>query len=86
MSILVREEWYDFYKKCEDNIKKIRKILENKDFKNFYNESEKEKSDHFDKFIIDIYNLCLVSNPETKKHIEAIVQTEKQRKGNTHHS
>ena len=79
MSILVREEWYNFYKECEGNLKKIRKILENENFKNFYNGSEKEKSDHFDKFIMDIYNLCLASNPETKKHIEANVRLKKNR-------
>ena len=73
-SILVREEWYSFYLKCEANLEKIRKILENEDFKKFYNGSEKEKSDHFDNFIIDIYGLCTESNPETREHIEARVR------------
>ena len=71
MSILVREEWYVFYKKCENNIEKIKKILENEDFKKFYDESDKEKSNHFHKHIIDIYDLCAESNPEAEKYIEA---------------
>ena len=54
MSVLVREEWYVFYKECEENLAKIRKILEDKDFMDFYDESDKEKSDHFHKYMIDI--------------------------------
>ena len=78
-SILVREEWYSFYLKCEANLGKIRKILENEDFKKFYNGSEKEKSDHFDNFMIDIYELCTESNPETIKLIQANVRLEKEK-------
>ena len=84
MSVLVREEWYVFYKECEENLAKIRKILEDKDFMDFYDESDKEQSDHWQDFIIPIFNLCTQGNPEHQKHIQARVQIEKEQKNSIH--
>ena len=84
MSVLVREEWYVFYKECEKNLAKIRKILEDKDFMDFYDESDKEKSDHWNEFIIPIFNLSTPGDPEHCKLIEAMGEIERNSKGNIH--
>ena len=82
MSVLVREEWYVFYEECEKNLAKIRKILEDKDFMDFYDESDKEKSDHWHEFLIPIFDLSTPGDPEHCKLIQAMVEIERNRKGN----
>ena len=67
MSVLVREEWYTFFKKCEKNLEKIKKILQNKDFQNFYDESDKEQSDHWQDFIIPIFDNANITKEKTNE-------------------
>ena len=74
MSVLVREEWYVFYKECEKNLAKIRNILEDKDFKDFYDESDKKQQEHWDEFMIPIYQLATPGDPEQHKLIEAMAE------------
>ena len=83
MSVLVREEWYVFYKECEKNLAKIRKILEDKDFKDFYDESDKKQQEHWDEFMIPIYELATPGDPEQRKLIEAMAEI-RDGKGNIH--
>ena len=67
MSVLVREEWYVFYKECEENLKKIKKILQNKDFQNFYDESDQKQREHFDEFIIPIFDNANITKEKTNE-------------------
>ena len=84
MSVLVREEWYVFYKECEKNLDKIKKILEDKNFMDFYDESDKKQQEHWDEFIIPIFNYCIILNPENRKLIEAKCEIDRNKKGNIH--
>ena len=81
MSVLVREEWYVFYKECEKNLAKIRKILEDKDFMDFYDESDKKQQEHWDEFMIPIYQLATPVDPELHKLIQAKVEIDRNKKG-----
>ena len=67
MSVLVREEWYVFYKECEENLAKIRKILEDKDFMDFYDESDQKQREHFDEFIIPIFDNANITKEKTNE-------------------
>ena len=50
----------------------------------FYDESDKEKSDHWNEFIIPIFNLSTPGDPEHCKLIEAMGEIERNSKGNIH--
>lgn len=48
----------------------------------FYDESDKEKSDHWHEFLIPIFDLSTPGDPEHCKLIQAMVEIERNRKGN----
>ena len=63
MSVIVREGWYEHYKRCEKNLEEIMLKITNRGFTDFYDKS-KERSAHFESHIIDIYYLCNISKPD----------------------
>lgn len=58
MSIIVDKDKYIYYKKCEENLRKILKILQSKEFLDYYEPicSHKDTIDIWDYHVIDIYN------------------------------
>ena len=70
--ILVTDEWYQYYRKCTNNLKKILEILDSKTFNQNFDEifSNSRLDAQLTKFwdcIIDIRFLAEIKNPEAMK-------------------
>lgn len=57
--VLLDNDWYEYYLRCEESLKAIKLIMEKNEFKDFYD----DKADHFQFHIIDIYNHTNHMNP-----------------------
>jgi len=69
--ILVDNDWYEYYKGCEESLKAIKKIMQKKEFSDFYD----DKTDHFQFHIIDIYNHANCMNPiEREEFIDRVIK------------
>ena len=69
--ILVDNDWYEYYLRCEESLKAIKLIMEKDEFKDFYD----DKVDHFQFHIIDIYNHTNCMNPiEREAFIDRVIR------------
>ena len=73
MDILVRDEWYKYYKQCEENLETIKAIMLSVEFKAFYDEADEKLSNAWDNCMIPIFELTTPFSPEERKNIERIM-------------
>jgi len=60
VEVTIKGEWFEYYRRCDNNLKRILGILNTKKFKDFYDDS----TDHWQDHIIGIHNLACLSNPK----------------------